>query len=58
MELCKILNVTPKQLGKLRRDDPRGIYFIENYIAWEASEKHKAYKEAEKKSKLHKGRRR
>jgi len=43
--------VTPKQLGDLRHEDPTGVAFIERHIIHEAEEKHKAYKEMERKSK-------
>ena len=50
--------MTPRQLGNLREEDPGGVAFIERHIIWEAEEKHKAYKEAESKSKSSRGRRR
>jgi len=58
--MCEFLKVTPKQLGKLRKEDPSGVSFLEQHIIWEANEKHKAYKEAERKAKASrsKGRRR
>jgi hypothetical protein len=57
-KVCETLGVTPKQLGKLREEDPDGVAFIEQHIIWEAEERHKAYKEAERKSKKSKPRRR
>lgn len=53
-----MLHVTPRKLGILREEDPKGIYFIERYIAWETEEKIKAHKEIERKSKMKRGRRR
>jgi len=56
--MCEFLRVTPKELGELREFDPTGIAFLEQHIIWEAQEKQKAYKEAERKAKSKKGRRR
>ena len=55
-KVCETLHVTPKQLGKLRREDPDGIAFIEQHIIWEAEERNKVYKEQQRKmkSKSHK----
>ena len=58
MKLCEFLHVTPRKLGKLRREDPLGISFIERHIIWEAKEREKAHKEMERKSKAKKSRRR
>ena len=51
MELCRFFNVTPKQIGKLRRDDPLGIAFIEKRIIWEAQEVKKQHDEYERERK-------
>ena len=46
-----MLHVSPKQLGELREKDPDGISFLEQHIIWEANERHKQEKEAERKRK-------
>lgn len=28
-EMCKFLGITPKELGKRRKYDPTGVYFLE-----------------------------
>jgi len=49
--MCEFLHVTPKQLGKLRDEDPRGVNFLEHHIIWEAEERHKAHQESERRAK-------
>ena len=57
-KICETLHVTPKQLGKLREEDPSGISFIEQHIIWESNEKHKANQALDRKNKAKKGKRR
>ena len=40
------------EIGELRKKNPQGIEFLERHIIWEAKEKEKAYKEAQRKSKM------
>ena len=40
-EVCKLLGITPKELGRKRKDDPGGVYFLESSMI------HKWNKEAE-----------
>ena len=51
MELCRLLNKTPSEIGDLRRKKPMDIRFLEKRIIYEAVEKDKHYKEMERKSK-------
>jgi hypothetical protein len=51
MELVRLLHKTPQEIGKLRRNDPAGIRFLEKKIIWEYKEKEKQQKEMERKSK-------
>jgi len=46
------------QLGKLRKDDPLGVSFLERHIIHKATEKEKQYKEMERKAKSKRGHRR
>lgn len=40
-ELCKIYGCSPKELGKMRRQDPQGIEFMElyTYSIWQERKK-------------------
>jgi hypothetical protein len=40
-EMCKFLRITPKELGKRRKNDPAGMYFLESSMI------HRWNKEAE-----------
>ena len=53
--MCLLLNVTPKQLGKLRDEDSVGITFMERTYLHRKEKEHEAYKkqEAEAKRKSH-----
>ena len=53
-EMCQFLRVTPRQLGKLRHDDPAGISFLEQHFIHRKKEEAKHYKEMEKKAKSRK----
>ena len=57
--MCLLLNVTPKQLGKLRDEDSMGILFMEKTYLHRKEKEHEAYKkqEAEAKRRASKGRR-
>jgi hypothetical protein len=48
LELCEMLNCTPKELGDKRIKEPQGIEFLERAILNRYKEKEKAYKEASK----------
>jgi hypothetical protein len=54
--VCEFLHITPKQLGQLRLDDPKGIEFIERHIIWKIEQEIEAYKDAERKRKSKSGR--
>ena len=36
--MCKELGVTPRGLGKLRREDPQGIEFMEQHMIHQSNE--------------------
>ena len=55
-KVCEVLHKTPREVGEIRKHDPLGIAFIEQHIIWEHEEKHKQYKEMERKSKSRKKR--
>ena len=57
--MCLLLNVTPKQLGKLRDNDPVGMTFMERTYLYRREKENEAYKkqEAEAKRRASKGRR-
>jgi len=55
-EICKLLHVTPKQLGTLRYEDPVGISFLERSLVYRWKQRVDQQKEIERKSK--RGRRR
>ena len=52
--MCSFLNVTPKQLGRLRDDDPNGINFLERSYIWRKQQEYEQYKKREKEAKKHK----
>ena len=49
--MCSFLHVTPKQLGKLREDDPNGMSFLELSFIHRRKEEHKAREKYEKEMK-------
>ena len=55
MELVRLLNKTPREIGQLRHSDPAGISFLEQKIIWEYKQREKQEKELERKSKSRKG---
>ena len=55
MELCRILNRTPREIGILRHKNPADIAFLEQRIIWEYKQREKQEKESERKSKQRKG---
>jgi len=58
MEICRLLNRTPSEIGEIRRSKPLDIAFLEQHIILEAKEREKAHKDAERKAKSKKGRKR
>jgi len=54
-ELCKLLRVTPKELGEKRRRDPDGLRFLELSMMDRWNKEYEAHKKAESKSKSGKG---
>ena len=55
MELCRFFNMTPSQIGELRRKDPLGISFIERRILYEVQQKIEMNKKLEREYKKAKG---
>lgn len=55
MELCRILNRTPREIGTLRHKNPADIAFLEQRIIWEYKQREKHEKEIARKAKSHKG---
>ena len=45
--MCKLLNVTPRELGEKRRLDPIGIAFLERHLIYRLEQEAKARKKAE-----------
>ena len=56
MKLCELLHKTPSEIGEIRRERPLDIAFLEQHIIFEAKEREKAHKDAERKAKAKKGR--
>ena len=54
MELVRLLNKTPREIGQLRHSDPAGISFLEQKIIWEYQEREKHEKKMAQKAKSHK----
>jgi len=50
-EICKLLRVTPKELGDKRRKDPQGVEFLQRAIIDRWDREMKAHEEAERKAK-------
>jgi hypothetical protein len=55
MELVRLLNRPPQEIGILRHKDPAGISFLERKIIWEYKEREKHEKEMARKAKQKKG---
>jgi hypothetical protein len=56
-EMCSLLNVTPKQLGRLREDDPTGLAFMERSFIHRKVVEHEMYEKQKKEAEKAKGRR-
>lgn len=47
--ICKLLGKTPKEIGKIRRDNPKQIRFFEIYIEEEAKAREEQREKARRK---------
>lgn len=48
--MCKEFKLTPKELGKKRRDDRDGITFLEQHMVYRWTKERQARQEAERKA--------
>lgn len=49
--MCTRLGVTPKQLGQLRKEDPIGVYVLEQRIIYDNQKEREMIEEQQRKQK-------